>query len=91
MHVGPGGGGGGPLGGPLSILGQKLYNFQRCTQYQNRLSALLSISIDTTRCHLKPYSEKPANQMGPKGKQFGGKLMAVDKLHFRLVIFGGTV
>lgn len=35
------------------------------------------------RCHLKPYAEKEENQMGPKGKQFASKLMAVDKLHFR--------
>ena len=35
------------------------------------------------RCHLKPYAEKPENQLGPKGRQFAGKLLAVDKLHFR--------
>ena len=39
--------------------------------------------ISIIRCHLKPYAEKPENQLGPKGRQFAGKLLAVDKLHFR--------
>ena len=43
----------------------------------------LTSHILNIRCHLKPYAEKAQNQMGPKGKQFAGKLMAVDKLHFR--------
>ena len=44
---------------------------------------LFSVISCAYRCHLKPYAGKPENQTGPKGKQFGGKLMAVDKLHFR--------
>ena len=34
-------------------------------------------------CHLKPYSEKPENQLGAMGKLFAGMKKAVDKLHFR--------
>ena len=44
-----------------------------------------------SRCHLKPYAEKLENQMGPKAKQFASKLMAVDKLHFRLAFFYSVV
>ena len=45
----------------------------------------------SSRCHLKPYAEKLENQMGPKAKQFASKLMAVDKLHFRLAFFYSVV
>ena len=33
-------------------------------------------------CHLKPYIEKPENQLEAMGKLFAGMKKAVHKLHF---------
>ena len=80
--------------GPKTLTSPELYGSESIRQVCATIVDFLGDIPEETRnrivgwlyddmCHLKPYSEKPENQLGAMGKLFAGMKKAVDKLHFR--------